>query len=81
MIFGAFLSSNGIEVYISFTLAVLEILRRCLWNVLRLENEHLTNCGQFRVTHEVPLPFEDTTMITIEEENVVERKLIILLNI
>ena len=34
----------------------LEILRRQQWNFYRLENEHLTNCEQYRVVNIVPLP-------------------------
>ena len=30
-------------------LAFLEIFRRFVWNFFRLENEHLNNCGEFRV--------------------------------
>ncbi|XP_017056627.1 xenotropic and polytropic retrovirus receptor 1 [Drosophila ficusphila] len=30
-----------------------EILRRFFWNLLRLENEHLYNCGQFRATRDI----------------------------
>eukprot|EP01079_Euglenida_sp_SAG-EU17-18_P007530 gene7530-1346_t len=33
----------------------LEILRRTIWNCLRVENEHLTNCGEFRVVQELPV--------------------------
>ncbi|OLY82716.1 Xenotropic and polytropic retrovirus receptor 1-like protein [Smittium mucronatum] len=40
-----------------FILATLEILRRYQWCFYRLENEHVNNCGQFRATVEVPLPF------------------------
>ncbi|KAJ7269846.1 EXS-domain-containing protein [Mycena rebaudengoi] len=35
----------------------LEVLRRWQWNVYRLENEHLGNVDQYRVTREVPLPY------------------------
>lgn len=35
--------------YINLALASIEIIRRCIWNIFRLENEHLNNCGQFRV--------------------------------
>jgi xenotropic and polytropic retrovirus receptor 1 len=58
-------------------LAILEILRRWQWNFCeiltlslllhpdlppdRLENEHLGNMDQYRITREVPLPF------TVEE--------------
>ena len=37
----------------------LEIVRRCIWNVFRMENEQVNNCGKFRATLEVPLPFPD----------------------
>jgi len=30
-----------------------EIIRRFIWNFLRLENEHLYNCGQFRATRDI----------------------------
>ena len=32
------------------TLAILEIFRRGMWNLFRLENEHLNNCGNYRAT-------------------------------
>eukprot|EP01012_Entosiphon_sulcatum_P057422 TRINITY_DN8118_c0_g1_i1.p1 TRINITY_DN8118_c0_g1~~TRINITY_DN8118_c0_g1_i1.p1 ORF type:complete len:901 (-),score=134.49 TRINITY_DN8118_c0_g1_i1:20-2722(-) len=35
---------------------VLEVFRRCLWNVFRMENEHLNNCGKFRPVKDVPIP-------------------------
>ncbi|KAH0911514.1 hypothetical protein HID58_034835, partial [Brassica napus] len=38
-------------------LAILEIIRRCIWNFFRLENEHLNNVGKFRAFKSVPLPF------------------------
>jgi len=44
------------EMY-PFMLALLEVLRRCHWNFYRVENEHLNNCGNFRATHHIPLPF------------------------
>ncbi|XP_075524009.1 phosphate transporter PHO1 homolog 3-like [Primulina tabacum] len=37
--------------------AILEIVRRCIWNFFRLENEHLNNVGKFRAFNSVPLPF------------------------
>jgi len=33
------------------------VLRRCQWNIYRLENEHLGNMDQYRITREVPLPY------------------------
>ncbi|KIM22136.1 hypothetical protein M408DRAFT_18233 [Serendipita vermifera MAFF 305830] len=38
-------------------LGVAEALRRFQWNFFRLENEHLGNADQYRVTREVPLPY------------------------
>jgi hypothetical protein len=39
-------------------LAVVEILRRAMWNLFRLENEQLTNCEHFRAINiPVPLPY------------------------
>ncbi|XP_047312082.1 phosphate transporter PHO1 homolog 3-like [Impatiens glandulifera] len=37
--------------------ALLEIIRRGIWNFFRLENEHLNNVGKFRAFKTVPLPF------------------------
>ncbi|KAI0701368.1 EXS family-domain-containing protein [Cytidiella melzeri] len=41
----------------TFIAAMLEMLRRWQWNFFRLENEHLGNVDQYRVTREVPLPY------------------------
>ncbi|KAF9532389.1 EXS family-domain-containing protein [Crepidotus variabilis] len=41
----------------SFIVGILEMLRRVQWNFFRLENEHLGNMDQYRVTREVPLPY------------------------
>ncbi|TBU41712.1 EXS-domain-containing protein [Dichomitus squalens] len=41
----------------TFIAGMLEVLRRWQWNFLRLENEHLGNVDQYRVTREVPLPY------------------------
>ena len=32
--------------------------RRVIWNIIRLENEHLNNVGEFRAIREIPLPFQ-----------------------
>ena len=40
--------------YFGLVFALIEIIRRCCWNVLRLENEHKNNCGNFRVVLEIP---------------------------
>ncbi|KAF9652632.1 hypothetical protein BDM02DRAFT_2541909 [Thelephora ganbajun] len=41
----------------TFIVAMLEMLRRWQWNFLRLENEHLGNIDQYRVTRNIPLPY------------------------
>jgi len=41
----------------AFIFAMLEMVRRVQWNFLRLENEHLGNADQYRVTREIPLPY------------------------
>ncbi|GKT36891.1 Syg1 family like protein [Aduncisulcus paluster] len=47
----------------------LELFRRMMWCVLRVENEHTTNCGEFRVIHTVPLPFDSSLRGHEEEDN------------
>ncbi|KAJ2684438.1 Xenotropic and polytropic retrovirus receptor 1, partial [Coemansia spiralis] len=42
---------------LSFIAALLEVVRRAIWNYFRVENEHVSNCGQFRATNDIPLPF------------------------
>ena len=32
-----------------------EIFRRYIWNFLRLENEHLNNCGAFRAVRDISI--------------------------
>ncbi|KXS18523.1 EXS-domain-containing protein, partial [Gonapodya prolifera JEL478] len=41
---------------IAFFLAMLEVFRRFQWNIIRLENEHSNNVGNFRAVKEIPLP-------------------------
>ncbi|XP_032595537.1 xenotropic and polytropic retrovirus receptor 1 homolog isoform X2 [Drosophila grimshawi] len=52
------------------TIATLcEITRRFLWNFLRLENEHLFNCGSFRATRDIFL-----TPLNLNAEESSERR-------
>jgi xenotropic and polytropic retrovirus receptor 1 len=51
----SYLNTNK-EVYrdvVATILAFLEIYRRFVWNFIRLENEHLNNCGQFRAVRDI----------------------------
>ncbi|KAH0580784.1 hypothetical protein H2248_011943 [Termitomyces sp. 'cryptogamus'] len=53
-----YIPHNGPSMYLrTFICALLEVLRRWQWNFYRLENEHLGNMDQYRVTREVPLPY------------------------
>ncbi|QLG73856.1 hypothetical protein HG535_0F03670 [Zygotorulaspora mrakii] len=57
----------------SFVLAVTEILRRFVWVILRVENEHVANVHLFKVTGESPLPYpvsEKSDMVTADKRNV-----------
>jgi hypothetical protein len=53
-----YLSAYLTDPWIPFAFVFVELIRRGMWNVFRLENEHLNNCGQFRAVTDVPLPFE-----------------------
>ncbi|KAG8970521.1 hypothetical protein FRC03_006650 [Tulasnella sp. 419] len=44
------------------------MLRRIQWNFFRLENEHIGNADQYRVTKEVPLPYKFTNE-QVEEDS------------
>jgi hypothetical protein len=41
----------------SFCVSLSEILRRGMWSIFRVENEHCTNVGRFRASRDVPLPY------------------------
>ncbi|KAJ2694554.1 Xenotropic and polytropic retrovirus receptor 1 [Coemansia sp. IMI 209128] len=53
---------------VAYVAAMLEVVRRFLWSFLRVENEHVSNCGQFRATTDIPLPFNPPTTQTLESE-------------
>lgn len=44
--------------YGEMILEIGEICRRGMWMLFRVENEHMTNVGQFRATLNLPLPFD-----------------------
>ncbi|KAI9885011.1 MAG: tRNA (adenine-N(1)-)-methyltransferase catalytic subunit trm61 [Watsoniomyces obsoletus] len=43
---------------LSFFLSFSEVIRRSIWMLLRVENEHCTNVGRFRASRDIPLPYE-----------------------
>ena len=63
----------GDEVWVTVYAAV-EVCRRCYWNYFRVENEHTTNCGKFRATVEIPLPFRDGELTDDDDEDRDERE-------
>lgn len=52
-------TSSNISGLIVYFLALVEVCRRIVWALIRLENEHVQNVGQFRAIKDVPLPFPD----------------------
>ena len=59
--------------YLGTLLGVLEVGRRFFWNFFRVENEHLTNCGQFRVIRDISIhPINPTELALNDEEEGVE---------
>ncbi|KAF4583455.1 hypothetical protein EYR38_002206 [Pleurotus pulmonarius] len=53
-----YIPSRGPNIMLrTFIAGILEMLRRWQWNFYRLENEHLGNVDQYRITREVPLPY------------------------
>ena len=48
---------------VAFFIALSEVLRRGMWTLFRVENEHCNNVGRYRASRDVPLPYD------IEEES------------
>ena len=52
--------------------AVLEVVRRFVWNFFRLENEHINNCGKFRAVRDIsvaPIDASDQQQIIAMMDN------------
>lgn len=43
---------------VSFLVSLSEVVRRGVWALLRVENEHCTNVGQYKASRDVPLPYD-----------------------
>ena len=41
----------------AFLISLGEVFRRFMWNVFRVENEHVSNAKRFMASRDVPLPF------------------------
>lgn len=53
-------------------LAIMEVFRRFIWNYFRLENEHLNNCGQFRVVRDIAIYPLNPSEVNLNDEEGVE---------
>ncbi|KAH0558625.1 hypothetical protein GP486_004724 [Trichoglossum hirsutum] len=42
---------------LSFVVSFSEVIRRGIWTIFRMENEHCTNVGRFRAYRDIPLPY------------------------
>lgn len=57
-----YLSGNDHTSLKGFMNSLLEVCRRCLWNFLRVDAEHVGNVDDYRAVRDVPLPYEKTAM-------------------
>ena len=53
----------------SFCIAVAEILRRFIWILFRMENEHATNVILFRASKDTPLPYSVSNKVEKPSRN------------
>lgn len=42
---------------VSFLVSLMEVIRRGMWALLRVENEHCANVSQYKASRDVPLPY------------------------
>lgn len=63
-----FLGKDGLTTVITSV----EVSRRAMWNIFRLENEQLNNCGRFRAVQDIPLPLPLKPAV---EENLYQDKI------
>jgi hypothetical protein len=43
---------------LTFLVSLVEVLRRGIWAIFRVENEHCTNVCSFRASRDIPLPYQ-----------------------
>lgn len=46
------------SAYLSFFVSLAEVIRRGMWSLFRVENEHCNNVGKFRASRDIPLPYD-----------------------
>lgn len=42
---------------VSFMVSLMEVVRRGMWSLFRVENEHCANVSQYKASRDVPLPY------------------------
>ena len=57
ILFAIFTHNLQYSATISFFVGLAEVLRRGMWSLIRVENEHCNNVGKFRAYRDIPLPY------------------------
>ncbi|KIX09283.1 uncharacterized protein Z518_00362 [Rhinocladiella mackenziei CBS 650.93] len=56
--YAIFTSDLQHSAMLSFLVSLAEVIRRGMWSLFRVENEHCNNVGQFRASRDIPLPYD-----------------------
>ncbi|KIW18268.1 hypothetical protein PV08_02556 [Exophiala spinifera] len=56
--YAIFVSDLQHSALMSFFVSLAEVLRRGMWSLFRVENEHCNNVGKFRASRDIPLPYK-----------------------
>ncbi|KAL2260038.1 hypothetical protein VTK26DRAFT_6096 [Humicola hyalothermophila] len=51
---------------VSFLVSLSEVIRRGLWALLRVENEHCSNVAQYKAARDTPLPYNLVQQLSLE---------------
>lgn len=57
ILYAIFTHNTQHSTVVSFVVALMEIFRRGIWALLRVENEHCANVAQYKASRDVPLPY------------------------
>jgi hypothetical protein len=55
--FAIFTHDSQHSTIVSFMVSLAEVIRRGLWTLLRVENEHCANVAQYKASRDTPLPY------------------------
>ncbi|KIW29369.1 uncharacterized protein PV07_05187 [Cladophialophora immunda] len=64
--YAIFTSDVQHSAFMSFFVSLAEVIRRGMWSLFRVENEHCNNVGKFRASRDIPLPYDipDSRMVS-----------------